>query len=712
VSDFVFPKTVKATPRLKEGRPQPLGAASDEGGVNFALFSAHAEKVELCLFDEHGRREIDRLALPEHTDQVWHGYLPGARPGLLYGYRVHGPHDPPNGHRFNPNKLLIDPYARSLDRPFEWNDRHCGYVVGHPDGDLSFDTRDNAALMPKCRVIGTATERSADTAPHTPLSRSVIYELHVRGYTMRHPSIGAGLRGTAAGLVQPEVIRHLLELGVTAVELLPVHPIATRRPLWRDGLRDYWGYNSINFFAVEPRYLSSGDVAEFRQMVRAFHDAGLEVILDVVFNHTGEDDELGPTLSFRGIDNASYYRLAEDKRYYVDFTGCHNTLNVDHPRVLQMVMDSLRYWAGEMHVDGFRFDLAVSLGRQSDHFSPEAPFFEWLMQDPTLARVKLIAEPWDLGPAGHRLGAFPPRWSEWNDRFRDTVRRYWRGEGGLVGDLAYRLTGSSDLFGRSGRRPTASINYVTAHDGFTLEDLVSYAVKRNEANGEGNLDGPDENFSSNHGVEGKTGVPAIAGLRERQKRNMMATLLLSQGIPMILAGDEFGRTQGGNNNAYCQDNEISWVDWDLAGANRAFLGFVRRLVKVRADHPVFRQSTFFHGNHVAGSGLRDIAWLTPGGREMTDADWNAPDGRALAVHYAGTPNPSTEGSDGHAFLLLVNSSGSVVPFTLPSAPAGARWSWVVNTADEDGPAPGHHAGGASMPLDAHSLALLIAAKAG
>ncbi|KAF0096606.1 MAG: glycogen operon protein GlgX [Rhodospirillaceae bacterium] len=697
--------------RLGEGRPAPLGATCDEKGVNFALFSAHAEKVELCLFDKEGARELERLALPECSDQVWHGYLPGARPGLLYGYRVHGPYDASNGHRFNPNKLLIDPYARSLDRSFEWSDLHCGYIVGHPDGDLSFDTRDNAALMPKCRVVDAVTRQLDSARSQTVLSRSVLYELHLRGYTMRHPSVGAGLRGTAAGLAHPDVIGHLRALGITAIELLPVHPIGMSRRLWRDGLRDYWGYNSINFFAVEPRYLARGDVGEFRRMVQAFHDVDIEVILDVVFNHTGEGDELGPTLSFRGIDNASYYRLAKDKRCYVDVTGCYNTLNIGHPRVLQMVMDSLRYWVDEMQVDGFRFDLAVSLGRQFDRFSAGASLLHGLMQDPTLARVKLIAEPWDLGPEGHQLGAFPQGWSEWNDRFRDTVRRYWRGEGGLVGDLAYRLTGSSDLFEWSGRRPTASINYVTAHDGFTLEDLVSHAVKHNEANGEGNLDGSTENLSSNHGVEGATDMPAIATLRQRQKRNMMATLLLSQGVPMILGGDEFGRTQGGNNNAYCQDNETSWIDWHRAEADRAFLRFVQRLLRLRADHPVFRRSKFFHGNHAACGGVRDISWLMPDGHEMTDADWNTPDGRTLGVHYDGLSGLSRSEGDVHSFLLLMNSSANLVPFMLPSAQAGVSWNCLVDTSGDGDPPAGKRAGGVCFPLQAQSLALLVAAKA-
>jgi glycogen operon protein len=701
---------VTGEPKLQEGRPFPLGATFDGGGVNFALFSAHAEKIELCLFDSGGLREVSRVALPECTDGVWHGFMRDARPGLLYGYRVHGPYDPLNGHRFNPNKLLIDPYARSLDRSFEWSELHCGYVVGDPRKDLSFDTRDNAALMSKCRVTDPQFDWGGDVGPQLRLSRTVIYELHVRGYTMRHPAIGASIRGTLAALGHPEVVRHLRELGITAIELLPVHPIGMSQRLREIGLRDYWGYNSINFFALEPSYLSTGEIAEFKRMVREFHDAGIEVILDVVFNHTGEGDELGPTLSFRGIDNASYYCLQEDKRSYVDFTGCHNTLNFGHPRVLQMVMDSLRYWVQEMHVDGFRFDLAVSLARQQHHFSSDAPFFGLLMQDPALAKTKLIAEPWDLGVDGYQLGRFPARWSEWNDRFRDTVRRFWRGEGGLVGDLAYRLTGSSDVFGRSGRRPTASVNYVTAHDGFTLEDLVSYATKHNDQNGEGNSDGVNENFSSNSGTEGPTDDAAIISLRERQKRNMMATLLLSQGISMMLGGDEFGRSQKGNNNAYCQDNEISWVDWNLADTNKSFLGFVQQLLRIRANHPVFRRSAFFRGNHVESGGLKDIIWLAPDGREMTDADWNAPGCSCLGIRFAATSETTNQGTQVSSFLLLMNATELGSPFALPAPEPGLPWRCLVNTIHDDVMRDAQFAKDTAFQLEGRSLALFISVR--
>jgi len=658
---------------LREGRPHPLGATFDGDGVNFALFSAHATKVELCLFDEAGERETARLALPEYTNEVWHGYLPGVRPGLRYGYRVHGSYDPYSGHRFNPNKLLVDPYARALDRSFAWNDAICGYSIGDAREDLSFDARDSAGAMPKGIVTDETFDWGGDTPPNRSLAETVIYELHPRGYTMRHPAVPRAERGTFAGLAHPEVIGYLRDLGVTAVELLPVHPVAITRVLASHGLTDYWGYNSFNFFAPEPRYLSRGDISEFRRMVRAFHNAGIEVILDVVFNHTGEGSELGPTLSFRGIDNASYYCLAENKRNYVDFTGCRNTLNLEHPRVLQMVMDSLRYWVQSMHVDGFRFDLAVSLARTGHHFSQRSPFFSAIAQDPVLRGVKLIAEPWDLGPDGYRLGGFPPGWSEWNDRYRDPQRRFWRGDGGQVGDLAFRLTGSSDLFAGRGRRPTASVNFVTAHDGFTLEDLVSYNVKHNADNREDDADGTNENFSWNCGREGASDDPEIAALRERQKRNLLATLLLSRGVPMLTTGDEFGRTQHGNNNAYCQDNETSWIDWTLAERNAPLLRFVRALLRLRARNAVFRLPSFFHGEHISEDGTKDIVWLAPSGREMSEADWRDPECRALGVRYAAVPGD---------FLLLVNAAAGARRFHLPVAGESAAWRRRLDTAME------------------------------
>jgi len=691
--------------RLKQGRPFPLGATFDGEGVNFAIFSAHAESVELCLFDEQ-ERERARITLPEKSEDVWFGYLPVARPGLLYGYRVHGPYDPLGGHRFNPNKLLIDPYARALTRPILFDERQCGYTPSDPRVDLSFDTRDSAAVVPKCIVTNWQPGQPPAPPPHTPRSHSVIYELHLRGFTMNHPNVEPEFRGTSAGLSSPEVIKYIRDLGVTAVELLPVHPFTTTSVLAANGLSEYWGYNSVAFFAVEPRYLSKPDAGEFRHMVRAFHDAGIEVILDVVFNHSGEGNELGPTLSFRGIDNASYYCLAENKSRYRDVTGCGNSLNIEHPRVLQMVMDSLRYWVEEMGIDGFRFDLAVTLARREGEFDPAAAIFACILQDPVLVKTKMIAEPWDLGPGGYRVGGFPQRWSEWNDRFRNDVRRFWRGDA-RVGDFAVRLAGSSDIF--SERRPTAGVNFITAHDGFTLEDLVSYNFKHNAANGENNRDGTDENFSWNCGVEGPASNLNILQLRERQKRNLLATLLLSQGMPMLVAGDEFGRTQQGNNNAYCQDNETGWVDWSKLEENRDQVAFVRRLLKLRTDHPVFRRSAFFLGDPVDGSEVKDIVWLAPEGREMTDADWLRPGSRVLGVRFAATAEMDLQTYsrrlDPHSFLLLVNAGEDPVDFTLPDVPFDKRWHWILDTGVADGEASGRYTAQTKFHLAARGLAL-------
>ncbi len=669
--------------------------------MNFTLFSAHATKVELCLFDDASERETARFVLPEYTNEVWHGYLPGARPGQRYGYRVHGSYDPYSGHRFNPNKLLVDPYARALDRSFAWTDLACSYDVGDPREDLSFDARDSAAAMPKGIVTDETFDWGNDAPPNTPLAETVIYELHPRGYTMRHPAVPMAERGTFAGLAHPQVIGYLRDLGITAVELLPVHPVAVTRDLAGHGLTDYWGYNSFNFFAPEPRYLSGGDISEFRRMVRAFHAAGIEVFLDVVFNHTGEGGELGPTLSFRGIDNASYYCLAENRRNYVDVTGCRNTLNLEHPRVLQMVMDSLRYWTQAMHVDGFRFDLTVSLARAGHHFSQKSAFFSAIAQDPALRRTKLIAEPWDLGPDGYRLGGFPPGWSEWNDRYRDTVRRFWRGDGRQVGDLAFRLTGSSDLFARRGRRPTASVNFVTAHDGFTLDDLVSYNIKHNAENREDDADGTNGNYSWNCGHEGPSDNPEIIALRARQKRNLLATLLLSRGVPMLTAGDECGRTQHGNNNAYCQDNETSWIDWALAERDLSLLRFVRSLLRLRAQNAVFRLPSFFHGEHIGEDGAKDIVWLAPSGSEMTEADWHDPECRALGARYAAAPGD---------FLLLVNADTELRRFQLPVAGTGAVWRRRLDTAAEV-PADAPPLRDGSVLLVSRSLVLLAAGPA-
>ena len=698
------------------GRPYPRGAHWDGEGVNFALFSEHAEKVELCLFDENGENEVQRVELPEYTDQVWHGYLPEARPGQLYGYRVHGPYRPEHGHRFNPNKLLIDPYARAIVGDLRWDDALFGYTIGHPDGDLSFDERDSAPFMPRCKVIDPAFTWGNDAPPDIAWHETVIYELHVRGFTQRHPDVPEALRGTFAGLAAAPAIDHLRELGITSVELMPVHAFLDDRYLVDRGMRNYWGYNTIGFFATEARYSASGKVNEFKTMVRTLHSAGIEVLLDVVYNHTAEGNQLGPTLSFRGIDNASYYRLAtENPRYYEDFTGCGNTLNLQHPRVLQMIMDSLRYWVTEMHVDGFRFDLASALARELHAVDRLGAFFDILRQDPTLSRVKLIAEPWDLGAGGYQVGNFPVGWAEWNDKYRDTMRAYWKGDGGLIGEFAQRLTGSSDLYNRSSRRPYASVNFVTAHDGFTLHDLVSYNDKHNEANGEDNRDGHSHNLSWNHGVEGPTDDQAIVTLRERQKRNFLATLLLSQGIPMITAGDELGRTQNGNNNAYCQDNETSWLDWSFDANARALLAFVRRMIEIRRDHPAFRRRDFFQGRALHGAEVKDISWFKPDGSEMTADEWDHEHARALGVYLAGEALSETDRRGQRLtddnFLLLFNAGAEAVDFQLPQQLGPGSWMVLVDTCHEQGlQSDGAFEPGASYHAQARSLALLLHLK--
>jgi isoamylase len=665
---------IPANTRMEPGKPYPLGATWDGTGVNFALFSAHAERVDLCVFDARGRREIGRFTLPEYTDEVWHGYLPDLRPGSLYGYRVYGPYDPANGHRFNHHKLLLDPYAKALAGALRWSDAHYGYRIGGSRGDLGFDRRDNASGMPKCVVVDTAFTWGEDRPPNVPWMKTVFYELHVRGYTMLHPGVSPAVRGTFAGLSSPAVVQYLADLGITTVELLPVHAFFDDRYLVEKRLRNYWGYNSIGFFAPEPRYLA-GDLNEFKTMVKNLHEAGIEVVLDVVYNHTAEGNHLGPTFSFRGIDNASYYRLADDKRYYDDTTGCGNTLDLRHPRVVQMVLDSLRYWVEEMHVDGFRFDLATSLAREDNGYNRRSGFFKAITQDPVLARTKLIAEPWDLGPGGYQVGDFPPGWSEWNGRYRDTVRRFWQGGTGLLSDLASRIAGSSDLYNRHGRRPRSSINFVTVHDGFTLTDLVSYNTKHNEANLEDNRDGTDDNASWNCGVEGPTDDPAVLELRARQKRNFLATLFLSLGVPLLLAGDEFGRTQRGNNNAYCQDNEISWVDWTgRTAADLALIDYVKLLLQMRRDHPAFRRDAFFTGALLPESDRKDIAWLTPAGRELTHEDWH--DGsRAIGVFCGARP----------MFAMLLNAGDTDVTFTLPDAER-VVWGLALDTALDAGKA--------------------------
>jgi len=696
------------------GAPYPLGATWDGQGVNFALFSEHGEKVELCLFDPQGRRETERIDLPERTDQVWHGYLPGARPGLLYGYRVYGPYAPEQGHRFNPHKLLLDPYAKAAAGTVRWSDALYGYRVNSPREDLSYDRRDSHAGMPKCKVVDTAFTWGEDRPPRTPWSDTVIYELHVRGFTLRHPDVPPQLRGTYAALATAPVIDYLQRLGVTAVELMPVHWFADERHLVTNGLRNYWGYNSVGYFAPEMRYSASGHISEFKSMVRALHAAGIEVILDVVYNHTGEGNHLGPTLSFRGIDNAAYYRLVgHDRRHYVDYTGCGNTLNTLHPRVLQLIMDSLRYWVEEMHVDGFRFDLAATLGREAHAVDRSGAFFDIVHQDPVMSRVKLIAEPWDLGEGGYQVGNFPVGWSEWNGDYRDTVRRFWKGDPGTTGQLASRLTGSSDLYRHGGRGSRASINFVTSHDGFTLHDLVSYNEKHNEANRAGNSDGESHNLSWNCGVEGPTGDPAILALRERQKRNLLATLLLSQGVPMLLAGDESGRTQGGNNNPYCQDNEVSWLDWTITPEGEKLLTFVRRFIAFRRRHPVFRRSRFFRGREVAGWNVKDIVWLSPDGREMTEANWHDASLRCLGAYVCGVdidwPGERGRRAGDDDFLLLANAGATDVPFVLPRFRLPGNWGTVFDTAREDDWASRRWPAQEAYPLLGRSLALLTEA---
>ena len=647
-------------PIVWPGRPYPLGSTWDGEGVNFALYSEHAEKVDLCLFDISGRRETLRVPLPEQTDMVWHGYLPEARPGQLYGYRVYGPYAPEQGHRFNPHKLLLDPYGKQIQGALNWTDSHFGYRIGHKQEDLSFDRRDNAGNMPKNRVIDSAFRWGADEPPRIPWHETLIYELHVKGFTMCHPDVPANLRGTYAGLATAPVIDHLTRLRVTSIELMPVHSFIDDRQLIDRGLHNYWGYNSVGFFALEPRYLSINSIREFKTMVKTLHSAGLEVILDVVYNHTAEGNHLGPTLSLKGIDNSTYYRLVpENLRYYKDYTGTGNTLNMQHPRVLQLIMDSLRYWVLEMHVDGFRFDLAATLARELHEVNRLGAFLDIIHQDPVLSQVKLIAEPWDLGEGGYQVGNFPVGWAEWNDRYRDTVRAYWKGDGGVVGDLAYRITGSSDLYAHSGRRPYASVNFVTAHDGFPLQDLVSYNEKHNEANGENNRDGNNNNLSWNCGVEGPTDDTNIQALRAKQKRNLLATLLLSQGVPMIYAGDAIGHTQMGNNNAYCQDNPISWLNWDLQPQDRDLLAFVQRMINLRKRHPVFRRKRFFQGRPIKGANVKDVLWLNPAGHEMSEDEWRDPSVRCLGMFLSGQGLDETDergrkvGDEN--FLVLLNA---------------------------------------------------------
>jgi glycogen operon protein len=699
--------------RVWPGSPAPLGATFDGEGTNFALFSEFATGVELCLFDALEVREVARIPLRERTGEIWHCYLPDVRPGTLYGFRVAGPYAPAEGHRFNPHKLLLDPYARAISGTIRWSDAQFGYDLQSGD-DLTFDDGDSAPGMPKSVVVDDAFNWAGDERPNVPWNRTVIYEAHVKGMTQLHPDIPEEMRGTYLGLSMDPVIDHLQSLGVTAIELLPVHQFASEWHLRDKGLVNYWGYASIGFFAPDVRYSTTRagenrgeQVDEFKTMVKRFHSAGIEVILDVVYNHTGEGNHRGPTLCFRGIDNRSYYHLVpDDLRHYMDYTGTGNSLNMTHPRVLQLVMDSLRYWVTEMHVDGFRFDLATTLAREPFDYRRDAKFFHTIQQDPVLSRVKLIAEPWDVGNGGYQVGNFPVGWAEWNGRYRDAVRKFWKGEAGMVGELAYRLSGSSDIYEASGRTPYSSINLVTAHDGFTLHDLVSYEQKHNEANGEDGNDGHNDNISRNWGVEGETSDEAILDLRYRIMRNFIATLAVSQGIPMLVMGDEVGRTQGGNNNAYCQDNEISWMSWEWDDRRRALLEFTRRVFALREGNPVLRRRTYFHGRTIVEAGVKELQWFRPDGREMAPEDWNDWGNHALGmlIHGLATDEMDHRGRllTGETLLVLLNGGDKGRLFTLPTLPEPGGWTEVVDTSRPGGRAVRT----ASLNLHAHSLILL------
>ncbi|HYO10220.1 MAG TPA: glycogen debranching protein GlgX [Tepidisphaeraceae bacterium] len=701
--------------RVWPGRPYPLGATWDGAGVNFALFAEHATKVELCLFDDPAdTRETHRIVLPEQTDMVWHGYLPDVEPAQLYGYRVHGPYAPKEGHRFNPNKVVLDPYAKAIGRGVKWDDSLFGYKMGQ--NDLTFDERDSAAFCPLGAVIDTAFTWGDDRPPRIPWHKTLIYEAHVKGLTMRHPGVPEERQGTYSGLASEAMIQHLHSMGITAVELMPVHHHLDDQTLLDKGLTNYWGYNTLSYFAPHIEYAAKASprksVVEFKQMVRTLHAANIEVILDVVYNHTCEGNQMGPTLSWRGIDNANYYRLVEkDKRYYMDYTGCGNTLNMMSPRVLQLIMDSLRYWVTEMHVDGFRFDLASTLARELHEVNRLGAFFDIIHQDPILSQVKLIAEPWDVGEGGYQVGNFPVLWTEWNGKYRDTVRRFWKGEGGTASELATRLAGSSDLYEDDGRRPYASINFVTAHDGFNLQDLVSFNQKHNEANGENNRDGADDNESWNCGAEGATDDPNIIALRERQKRNFFATLMFSEGVPMIFAGDELSHTKNGNNNTYCQDNELTWPSWDIARdeRKRKFLEFCRTCTRIWREQPVLQRRKFFLGRALRGSEIKDISFFEPSGAEMSDDAWNSDFIKCLGMRLAGDLiNDVDERGEpiiGDTLLLLLNAHWEEIPFSLPPTLDDQLWETLIDTRESDLPVRICR-GGEHFPLFGRSLALL------
>ena len=685
--------------RILPGDFTRLGANFDGDGVNFAIFSAHAERIELCLYEADGKTEIERITLPEFTNEIWHGYIPGLKPGALYGYRVHGPYDPENGHRFNPNKLLVDPYARELVGDINWGQSQFAYKLESENKDLDFDDSDSADNMPKCKVIDPNDyDWNGDKLPSVPWSKTIFYETHVKGFTKLHPAVPENLRGTYEGLGDKAIVDYIKSLGITSVELLPTHFFPDDSHLVDKGLKNFWGYNSLAFFAPASRYYGPNGIAGFRDMVRAFHDGGIEVILDVVYNHTAEGNELGPTLSFKGIDNFSYYRtMPDDARYYINDTGTGNTVNTSHPRVLQLVTDSLRYWAEDMHIDGFRFDLGTILGREPEGFDQRSGFFDAVGQDPVLSKLKLVGEPWDIGPGGYQVGGFPPGWAEWNDKYRDTVRDYWKGDDGTAGDFAARILGSGDVYDLRGRRPWAGVNFITAHDGFTLNDLVSYNEKHNDANGEDNKDGHGDNRSFNFGVEGPTDDEGINAVREQQKRNFLATLLLSHGTPMVLAGDEFGRSQMGNNNGYCQDSELSWVHWEnLPESADTLREFTRKLIALRHEHSILRRESWRDG--------MAVTWLNPGGGEQTEEHWQDPGSTTLGLHLKRETGSDDQGWDD--LLVLFNPHNDAVGFKLPEA--SSNWRVELTTAD---PAETNTTidGSEDYALPAHSLVLLRSA---
>jgi glycogen operon protein len=701
--------------QISPGKPYPLGATWQGDGVNFALYSKHATRVELSLFDsQNATKESTCVPLPFKTHDVWHGFIPNLRPGQIYGYRVYGEYAPHHGQRFNPHKVMLDPYARALARNVRWSDSMFGYRLGDPSGDLSFDNRDNAADCCLGTVIDNTFRWGGDKLLRTPWNKTLIYEMHVKGMTYLHPLVPSHLRGTYAGLASKPVIQHLLNLGITAIQLMPVHHKLDDRFLVNKSLTNYWGYNTLSFFAPESSYASAKDpqeiVSEFKRMVKRYHQAGIEVLMDVVYNHTAEGNELGPSLSMRGIDNATYYRMVPgNERYYRDYTGCGNTLNTQNSQVLKLIMDSLRYWVQEMHIDGFRFDLTSALGREAHDYDPNGSFFDNIHQDPILSTVKMIAEPWDIGEGGYQVGNYPIIWSEWNGRYRDCIRSFWRGDGGTMSEFATRITGSSDIYQYSGRKNHASINFITSHDGFSMQDLVSYQSKHNEANGEENRDGDNHNTSWNCGEEGATNDPQVESIRERQKRNFMATLLLSQGVPMMRMGDEFSHTQKGNNNAYCQDNPISWINWQLTPAKQEFFNYVCKTVKLWRENPIFQKNNFFQGIKVRGSNEFDVTWLTPQGKMMSMEDWNSSPSNCLGVRLEGEmPDEIDEKCQpviAKTFVMLFNARNESVRFVLPQTNDNQFWRPEI---DSSGKYPEDHwlKGGIGYPLEAHSMAVL------